>query len=128
MNMRNRLWPISGLLSATLLLSGCYNEPEVNHTSHNDGRIKLAILQPPRSGLTPLSDDAFKLSRWSTAETLVVLDKLGEAQPALATQWQQIDDKSWRFELRPNVHFHDNSAFNAATVVNALTVASTAAP
>ncbi|UYA59764.1 ABC transporter, substrate-binding protein (cluster 5, nickel/peptides/opines) [Pectobacterium sp. F1-1] len=128
MNMRNLLWPVSGLLSATLLLSGCFNEPEEKHTSHHDGRIKLAMLQPPRSGLTPLSDDAFKLSRWSTAETLVVLDKLGEAQPALATTWQQIDDKSWRFELRPNVHFHDNTTLNAATVVNALTVASTAAP
>lgn len=128
MNMRNLLWPVSGLLSATLLLSGCFNEPEENHTLHHDGRIKLAMLQPPRSGLTPLSDDAFKLSRWSTAETLVVLDKLGEAQPALATKWQQIDDKSWRFELRPNVHFHDNTTLNAATVVNALTVASTAAP
>ncbi|WP_350316892.1 ABC transporter substrate-binding protein [Pectobacterium aroidearum] len=128
MNMRNLLWPVSGLLSATLLLSGCFNEPEEKHTSHHDGRIKLAMLQPPRSGLTPLSDDAFKLSRWSTAETLVVLDKLGEAQPALATTWQQIDDKSWRFELRPNVHFHDNTTLDAATVVNALTVASTAAP
>ncbi|KHT36833.1 ABC transporter substrate-binding protein [Pectobacterium carotovorum] len=128
MNMRNLLWPVSGLLSATLLLSGCFNEPEENHSSHHDARIKLAMLQPPRSGLTPLSDDAFKLSRWSTAETLVVLDKLGEAQPALATKWQQIDDKSWRFELRPNVHFHDNTTLNAATVVNALTVASTAAP
>ncbi|MGI8464407.1 ABC transporter substrate-binding protein [Pectobacterium punjabense] len=128
MNMRNLLWPVSGLLSATLLLSGCFNEPEETPTSHHDGRIKLAMLQPPRSGLTPLSDDAFKLSRWSTAETLVVLDKLGEAQPALATKWQQIDDKSWRFELRPNVHFHDNTTLNAATVVNALTVASTASP
>lgn len=128
MNMRNLLWPVSGLLSATLLLSGCFNEPEEKHTSHHDGRIKLAMLQPPRSGLTPLSDDAFKLSRWSTAETLVVLDKLGEAQPALATKWQQVDDKSWRFELRPDVHFHDNTTLNAATVVNALTVASTAAP
>ncbi|MGQ5289347.1 ABC transporter substrate-binding protein [Pectobacterium actinidiae] len=128
MNMRNLLWPVSGLLSATLLLSGCFNEPEEHQTSHHDGRIKLAMLQPPRSGLTPLSDDAFKLSRWSTAETLVVLDKLGEAQPALATKWQQIDDQSWRFELRPNVHFHDNTTLNAATVVNALTVASTAAP
>ncbi|MEH2920075.1 ABC transporter substrate-binding protein [Samsonia erythrinae] len=128
MNMRNTPWPVFGLLSATLLLSGCFNEPEEKNTSHHDGRIKLAMLQPPRSGLTPLSDDAFKLSRWSTAETLVVLDKLGEAQPALAAKWQPIDDKSWRFELRPNVHFHDNTTLNAATVVNSLTVAATASP
>ena len=32
-------------------------------------RVSIAMLQPPRSGLSPLSDDAFKLSRWATAET-----------------------------------------------------------
>ncbi|CPR21325.1 ABC transporter substrate-binding protein [Brenneria goodwinii] len=127
MNIRP-LWPISGLFCATLLLSGCFNEPEETQAADSGSRLKLAMLQPPRSGLTPLSDDAFKLSRWSTAETLVVLDELGEAQPALAARWQQIDDKTWRFELRPNVHFHDGAALTAATVVNALTVASTAAP
>ncbi|MBJ7220315.1 MULTISPECIES: ABC transporter substrate-binding protein [unclassified Brenneria] len=122
------LWPVSALLCATLLLSGCFSEPEEKPAANDRSRIKLAMLQPPRSGLTPLSDDAFKLSRWSTAETLVALDALGEAQPALATQWRQIDDKTWRFELRPHVRFHDNTALTAATVVNALTAASTAAP
>ncbi|PWC14499.1 ABC transporter substrate-binding protein [Brenneria corticis] len=120
--------PVYGLLCAALLLSGCFNEAEEKSAADNCGRLKLAMLQPPRSGLTPLSDDAFKLSRWSTAETLVVLDALGEAQPALATRWRQIDDHTWRFELRPNVRFHDDAELNAATVVNALTVAATAAP
>ncbi|MCG8709156.1 ABC transporter substrate-binding protein [Brenneria sp. 4F2] len=127
MNFR-LLPPLSALLCVTLLLSGCFNAPEEKPAAEGHGRLKLAMLQPPRSGLTPLSDDAFKLSRWSTAETLVVLDKLGEAQPALATRWRQIDDKTWRFELRPNVRFHDDSALNAATVVKALSVAATAAP
>ncbi|MEC5321032.1 ABC transporter substrate-binding protein [Brenneria populi subsp. brevivirga] len=123
------LRPLCALLgAAALLLSGCFNEPDEKPTADSGDRLRLAMLQPPRSGLTPLSDDAFKLSRWSTAETLVVLDKLGEARPALATQWRRIDDNSWRFELRPNVRFHDDSALNAATVVNALTVAATAAP
>ncbi|PWC18304.1 ABC transporter substrate-binding protein [Brenneria roseae subsp. roseae] len=128
MNIRASLWSVSSLLSATLLLSGCFNEPDDTPPAANDSRLKLAMLQPPRSGLTPLSDDAFKLSRWSMAETLVVLDPLGETQPALATRWQPIDDRSWRFELRPNVHFHDNTSLTAATVVNALTVAANAAP
>lgn len=120
--------PLAGLLSAALLLTGCFSEADKNPGKTADQRLRLAMLQPPRSGLTPLSDDAFKLSRWSTTETLVTLDKLGEAQPALATKWQQTGDNSWRFELRHDVRFHDGSLLDAATVVNALTVAARAAP
>lgn len=113
------------LLSTSLLLSGCFNEQEAQP---DESRIRLAMLQPPRSGLTPLSDDAFKLSRWQTAETLVTLDALGEAKPALATRWQQLDDRRWRFELRDNVHFHDGSLLTSEAVVRSLTVATHAAP
>ncbi|WP_240720382.1 hypothetical protein [Pseudarthrobacter sp. NamB4] len=79
------------LLAATL--TGCFS-PGAGQTAEGGdgaGRIKLAMLQPPRSGLSPLSDDAFKLSRWKTAQTLVELDELGEAKPALAMAWQQDD-------------------------------------
>ncbi|WP_122096864.1 ABC transporter substrate-binding protein [Rahnella sp. Larv3_ips] len=123
-----RISPLAGLLFAALLLTGCFNEADKTTENSGDARLRLAMLQPPRSGLTPLSDDAFKLSRWSTAETLVILDKLGEARPALATRWQQTGENSWRFELRPDVKFHDGTALNAAAVVNALTVAAHAAP
>ncbi|MFO6300061.1 ABC transporter substrate-binding protein [Rahnella selenatireducens] len=123
-----RLSPLAGLLSAALLLTGCFNEADKTTENSADSRLRLAMLQPPRSGLTPLSDDAFKLSRWSTAETLVVLDKLGEAQPALATKWQQTGENSWRLELRHAVKFHDGTALDAAAVVNSLTVAARAAP
>ncbi|MBV6817812.1 ABC transporter substrate-binding protein [Rahnella sp. PD12R] len=123
-----RLSPLAGLLSAALLLTGCFNEADKTTENSADSRLRLAMLQPPRSGLTPLSDDAFKLSRWSTAETLVVLDKLGEAQPALATKWQQTGENTWRLELRHDVKFHDGTALDAAAVVNSLTVAARAAP
>lgn len=128
MNMGKPLWPVYGLLSATLLLTGCFNEPQVESASASEGRIKVAHLLPPRSGLTPLSDDAFKLSRWSTAETLVVLNSASDAQPALATRWEQINDTTWRFELRQNVKFHDNTDLTAQSVVNALSVAAGAKP
>jgi peptide/nickel transport system substrate-binding protein len=78
--------------------------------------------------LSPLSDDAFKLSRWQAAEPLVVLDQLGEAGPALATGWQQVDPTSWRLTLREGVHFHDGSAMAAADVVASLTAAAQASP
>jgi peptide/nickel transport system substrate-binding protein len=91
------------------------------------GRIRVAHMQPPRSGLSPLSDDAFKLSRWACAETLVVLDEAGDALPALATEWTQ-EGAAWTFALREGVLFHDGTELTAEAVAHALTVASQAAP
>lgn len=92
-------------------------------STSTDGRIRLAMLQPPRSGLNPLSDDAFKLSRWSCGETLVTLDAEGNALAALATEWERVDELTWRFTIRPGVTFHDGTALSAQSVVDALTFA-----
>ena len=37
----------------------------------------------------------------------------GNLIPGLATNWEQIDDTTWRFHLREGVTFHDGSPFNA---------------
>ncbi|WP_019997529.1 ABC transporter substrate-binding protein [Aureimonas ureilytica] len=91
-------------------------------------RARLAMLQPPRSGLSPLSDDAFKLSRWSAAETLVRLDADGTPQPLLATGWERRDDRTWRFAIREGVLFHDGSQLTPERVVASLVAATKAAP
>lgn len=90
MNTGKSLWPVYGLLSATLLLTGCFNEPQDESVSASEGRIKVAHLLPPRSGLTPLSDDAFKLSRWSTAETW----SYSTAPVMHSLRWQPAGSKS----------------------------------
>ena len=36
--------------------------------------------------------------------------------PGLALSWEVMDDKHIRFKLRPNVKFHDGTAFNAEAV------------
>lgn len=119
-------------LGTALVLTACLSpgtaDPTVSGTAAGDARISLAMLQPPRSGLSPLSDDAFKLARWSTAETLVVLDDAGEAQPALATAWTREDDLTWRFTVREGVTFHDGTALDAAAVVGSLEAAAQASP
>lgn len=122
------LAPLGLMLAGSLVLSGCFDPPEQPEISNGEKRLRVAMLQPPRSGLTPLSDDAFKLSRWSNAETLVVLNADGDATPALAEKWQQIDDHHWRFELRQGVKFHDGTLFTAHSVVRSLTAAMQAAP
>ncbi|MCX4856753.1 ABC transporter substrate-binding protein [Streptomyces canus] len=109
---------------ASVLLTGCFSSASAG----GDGkRLRVAMMLPPRSGLSPLSDDAFKLSRWSTAETLVKLDADGDAQPALATKWQQ-SGRTWTFEIRDGVTFHDGTELDADAVVRSLSRAASAAP
>lgn len=119
---------LAGAAVAALLLPGCFAPGYNTATGAADDRIALAMLLPPRSALSPFSDDAFKLSRWSTAETLVTLDANGAAQPALATAFTQVNPTTWRFEIRPGVTFHDGTALSVPAVVASLTAATKASP
>ncbi|GAB2760296.1 ABC transporter substrate-binding protein [Streptomyces bullii] len=129
MRLPARLVPLAAVTAASALLTGCFSASgsDGDSASGEGRRIRVAMMQPPRSGLSPLSDDAFKLSRWSTAETLVKLDAEGDAQPALATEWRQ-SGKSWTFTLRDGVTFHDGTELTAEAVVNSLTKAAAASP
>ncbi|MFP1742800.1 ABC transporter substrate-binding protein [Lonsdalea quercina] len=120
--------PASTMLIGSLLLGGCFDRETPTADGAASPRIRVAMLLPPRSGLSPFSDDAFKLSRWSTAETLIKLDANGDAQPALATHWRPLDETTWHLTLRPGVKFHDDRTMDAVSVVNALTAATRAVP
>ncbi|QIJ64879.1 ABC transporter substrate-binding protein [Streptomyces sp. JB150] len=122
-----RLLPLTAAIAAPALLTGCFAAPDATGAAAEGKRVRVAMMQPPRSGLSPLSDDAFKLSRWSTAETLVTLDEDGDAEPALATEWKQ-NGRSWTFTIRDGVTFHDGTELTARAVVNSLTRAAEAAP
>lgn len=129
MTLRRAFYLSFGALSLALL-AGCQQEEPTREdsASADSKRLRVAMLQPPRSGLNPLTDDAFKLSRWRTAETLVRLDDDNDPQPFLATDWAQLDERTWRFEIRDNVTFHDGTPLTAEQVVRALTAATHATP
>ncbi|MEU2268416.1 ABC transporter substrate-binding protein [Streptomyces olindensis] len=129
MRVPARLIPLAAVTAASALLTGCFTggQSATDDSGAGGKRIRVAMMQPPRSGLSPLSDDAFKLSRWSTAETLVKLNADGDAEPALATEWTQ-SGRSWTFTLRDGVTFHDGTKLTAEAVVNSLTKAAAASP
>jgi peptide/nickel transport system substrate-binding protein len=53
-------------------------------------------------------------------EGLTRLDARMEVQPALALSWENPDNVTWRFHLRPGVRFHDGRPLRAADVVYSL--------
>ncbi|OSZ60994.1 ABC transporter substrate-binding protein [Streptomyces pharetrae CZA14] len=126
MRVPARLLPLTAAVAAPALLTGCFAATGGSGGAEGK-RVRVAMMQPPRSGLSPLTDDAFKLSRWATAETLVTLDEDGDAEPALATEWRQ-HGRSWTFTIRDGVTFHDGTELTPRAVVNSLTEAATAAP
>ena len=50
-------------------------------------------------------------------DRLIISDENIRAKPGLALSWRNIDPKTWEVKLRPNVKFHDGSAFTADDVV-----------
>ena len=53
-------------------------------------------------------------------ESLVGVSKDLKFEPGLAVSWKQTAPTVWRFELRKNVRFHDDTAFTADDVVFSL--------
>ena len=53
-------------------------------------------------------------------ESLVGVSKDLKFEPGLATSWKQTAPTVWRFELRKNVRFHDDTRFTADDVVFSL--------
>src|SRR5438309_12122765 len=50
-------------------------------------------------------------------DKLVDYDADLHIKPALATSWKLLDERTWEFELKQGVRFHDGSAFTADDVI-----------
>jgi peptide/nickel transport system substrate-binding protein len=80
--------------------------------------LRLVFHSGPQ-GLDPHLHDEFA-THWvldNVYDSLVAFDAEMHVRPALAVGWDNPDDLTWRFRLRPGVRFHDGRPLAAADVV-----------
>ena len=79
--------------------------------------LTLALFADPVSLDPHRSNDGPSNMMWHQIfNTLVDRDEKGNIIPALATKWQRIGDRTWRFDLRQGVKFHDGTEMTAEDV------------
>ena len=104
----------SALLAATLVSAlslGAAHAATVRIANQGD-----ALSMDPHS-----LNESLQLSVTNNVyESLVGVSKDLKFEPALATSWKQTSPTVWRFELRKNVRFHDDTPFTADDVVFSL--------
>lgn len=96
------------------LLSSCANDGDI---SSNQRVLRVSqpedprTLDPQKQGDVPSMNVLINIF-----DTLTWRDEDNELIPRLALHWEAIDDLTWRFELRPDVSFHNGEPFDAQTV------------
>ncbi len=83
-----------------------------------DKTLRMAITTLPTSFANPFVTANTPAIGVTSAlyDGLTHIARDGTVKPWLAIAWQNVDAKTWRFELRRDVKFSNGAAFNAGTV------------
>ena len=102
-------------IGAALLIS--FSDLSLAQKSKDTVRIALSnAIRTVDITVDPRPDVGFS-ARW-VHDTLIFFDERADKfRPLLAKSWKQVDSKTYDFELRQGLKFHDGSAFDADDVV-----------
>ncbi len=116
-----------GLLAAACFGGGGDGEAE-DGASGPSGSVRFLIAENFWADWVPYQSTAQSQARLEGQiyDYLVTFPNgdLTEAEPMLATSWDQIDDTTWEFELREGVTFHEGQDFTAEDVKASVELAS----
>jgi 4-phytase/acid phosphatase/peptide/nickel transport system substrate-binding protein len=106
------------MLGCVVVLLAAFAVPA---SAQNRGGTLTVGVELDISGFDPLKVGVFDTASAIAADllfdTLTRLDDEGKPQPRLALSWSHSDDfKTWTFNLRPGVKFHDGTPYNAEAV------------
>lgn len=103
------------ILAGLLAVTAC-SGPTSSNTVTVSAAFEFTSLDPAKNG--------FVFSRMQVLETLLDVDEKGLLIPALAKDWHISEDaKTWTFDLRDDVYFHDGVLMKAEAIVNSLLIA-----
>lgn len=107
-----------------LLLAACSggneSEEETDDSSaENNGKgdVTIGLISEPVT-MDPHGSNDIPSAQLRTQlyDTLVEQTADMELEPGLAESWEQVDEETWRFELKEGVKFHNGSDFTAEDV------------
>ena len=88
------------------------------------GNNVVIVLPEEVTGLDGCNMDSSFVGRvvkQNITETITEIDTAdGSVKPRLATSWEKVDDKTWRFKLRPGVKFTDGAPLTAQGVADSM--------
>ncbi len=106
-----------GAFAASL---GAISNPAV--VSGADSTVRLALTTLPVKFANPYASIGYPTIMTTSVmfDGLVRLDRSGALEPGLALSWVNVDQRTWRFNLRPGVTFSNGRPFDAEAVVAAV--------
>ncbi len=108
----------AGGLAVLTLAAAVVALPQGAPRAAEEGEITIVLSEEPDI-IDPCEasrSNVGRIVKQNVTETLTEIDPDdGSITPRLATEWEQIDDLTWRFKLKEGVTFHDGEPFNAET-------------
>lgn len=110
------------VLTLLLFLSACTSDSDVEVSEEGEdsaeGGDLVATYAIDAASLDPAGQNDLPSDQRRNVlyEGLLYLNDDLEPEPRLATDYEQVDDTTWRFTLREGVTFHDGTEFNANAV------------
>jgi peptide/nickel transport system substrate-binding protein len=125
--MKKKFWLVPFMLIMMLVMAACNGDDDmgeeeaeaddVEEEGGQGGDLTIGLINEPVT-MDPHGSNDIPSAQLRTQlfDTLVSQDIEMEIGEGLATEWEQVDDNTWRFELKEGVTFHNGSDFTAEDV------------
>lgn len=124
--MKRRYLFFALVMAGLLLLSAC-GTGNTSDPQNPDGEKELADtltvvykVEPPTLDSTQIASLSASTTNRLIFDKLLDMDEEGNLVPAIATEWEQVDDLTIRFTIRDDVYFHNGDKMTTDDVVYTL--------